>query len=124
MAIQCVTYNAITGRLDATEKTCKKESDYCYNITADVLEYKKVPLKAGCSGKHGKCWMSRNTCSSLKLGKTKAKLCCCSDDTCNSKPAVSFLFFKDVNVFNCGTCRNGTLREFNSIFRVTALWLC
>ncbi|KHJ96598.1 hypothetical protein OESDEN_03436 [Oesophagostomum dentatum] len=68
-----------------------KKTDYCYNITADFDEHKEVPLKAGCSGKNGKCWVTKNKCSSLELGTTKAKICCCNGhDMCNSKPTVSF----------------------------------
>ncbi|KHJ80645.1 hypothetical protein OESDEN_19677, partial [Oesophagostomum dentatum] len=62
-------------------KTCEKETDYCYNATAEVTSFSTIQ-KAGCNTVI--CQFNADTCFQRNVSGIPVKFCCCRDqDLCN-----------------------------------------
>jgi len=87
-ALECYTGWAIVrGRsVGTTTETCKKESDHCYRMTADVNTAIKAKL-AGCSTY--RCMLTRGTCLGVGQLGHRNEICCCSTDRCNANQEKS-----------------------------------
>ncbi|XGW22440.1 hypothetical protein V3C99_005011 [Haemonchus contortus] len=64
-----------------TTKECGKETDFCYNATADVASFSTIQ-KAGCNTVL--CQYSMNECVEKNITGIPVKFCCCNTgDYCN-----------------------------------------
>ncbi|KAF1770491.1 hypothetical protein GCK72_002310 [Caenorhabditis remanei] len=77
--LKCYTgYSIMKGSTIGTEtKECGKETDYCYNGTADISSFSKFQ-KAGCNTFHA------NKCFDQVVSGQALTFCCCNTgDLCN-----------------------------------------
>ncbi|CAJ0916075.1 unnamed protein product, partial [Mesorhabditis belari] len=85
LAIECFTgFTYIRGVSVGTSKQrCSSDSDYCYNVTADLTSLNLIS-KSGCSSLM--CRFNHNKCIEKSfLGKSGRFCCCNTGDLCNSK---------------------------------------
>ncbi|KAK6729190.1 hypothetical protein RB195_006311 [Necator americanus] len=82
-SLEChIGYSIIRGSTIGEEtKTCEKETDYCYNVTAPLLFVSTIQ-KAGCNTFI--CQFFSNGCYEREILGIPVKICCCMDeDLCN-----------------------------------------
>jgi len=81
--LECYTgFAVIRGRsVGTTTEVCKKDSDQCYKMSADVNMAIKGKM-AGCSTY--RCMLSKNTCLAQGAPGHRYELCCCNTDHCNA----------------------------------------
>ncbi|EFP01464.1 hypothetical protein CRE_23957 [Caenorhabditis remanei] len=81
--LKCYTgYSIMKGSTIGTEtKACGKETDYCYNGTADISSFSKFQ-KAGCNTVI--CQFHANKCFDQVVSGQALTFCCCNTgDLCN-----------------------------------------
>ncbi|VDP10755.1 unnamed protein product [Heligmosomoides polygyrus] len=79
-------------------KLCGKDSDSCYNATADVASFSTI-RKAGCNTLI--CQFNQNQCVQKNITGIPVTFCCCKDaDLCNRgvKEATDSLIDKGASV--------------------------
>ncbi|KAK6729187.1 hypothetical protein RB195_006308 [Necator americanus] len=82
-SLQCyLGYSLLKGSTIGTNtKTCEKETDFCYNATAEVTSFSTIQ-KAGCNT--FVCQFNPDTCFQRNISGIPVTFCCCRDeDLCN-----------------------------------------
>ncbi|CAL2029297.1 unnamed protein product [Caenorhabditis brenneri] len=90
--LKCYTgYSIMKGSTIGTEtKECGKETDYCYNGTADISTFSKFQ-KAGCNTVI--CQFHANKCFDQNVSGQQLTFCCCNTgDLCNGGAVTVWLF--------------------------------